>query len=945
MLQPPSDLPATLTERYERVSARLADLPVPLPPELTESAIRVAVVSDFVLGVLLRYPQALLERLGDVAPLDAAAIRTRLRVESVTEAQAMTALRQTRQIEMARIAWRDIAGLSTLEVTLADVSLLADCLIDTAASFAAAQLEPRFGRPRDPSGRELPLLVLGMGKLGGKELNFSSDVDLVFVYPDPEEESAAGLSVEPETYYLRLSQLLIRLLDQRTEDGFVYRVDTRLRPFGASGPLAVSLGALESYLVEHGRDWERYAYVKARLLTGHGFTRDVFDLVLTPFVYRRYLDYGVFDALRQMKRLISQEVARKDMAENIKLGPGGIREIEFIAQAFQIVRGGRRPELRERSLLRVLSLLVGDRQLPESTVAALAGAYRLLRVVENCLQAFADQQTHTLPSDTEERARLAYALGESSWAALDERLHAERAIVEAEFKGVAWEVEGATGRTVDPVGAAWEGGDIVAMLANTPLAADEDSRALLEDLRRGGLYQRMDEIGQQRLAAVMTRTVQLIGQHAAPAKSLERVLPVFRAVCRRSAYLALLNENPAALERLLKLVVDSAWLARQLAEQPLLLDELLDERLFDEPPSRAELAELIERITHDVAPGDTEAALEAIRVFQRTAMFRIAIADRLGSLPIMNVSDRLTDTAELVLDYSLGVARAELVVKYGTPRCGSPPREAGFGIIGYGKLGGLELGYGSDLDLVFLHDSRGEQQETDGSPPLDNERFFSRLVQRLIHFLSIQTSSGKLYEIDTRLRPSGRAGLLVTSLDGFRRYQESEAWVWEHQALLRSRALAGSREVCDAFEQIRREILVAHIDRTKLPSEVVKMRQRMRAELSQAKQGEFDLKQDAGGVADIEFLVDYWVLKHSAEFPELVEFPDNVRQLEALERVGLVSAERCRQLKDAYLALRQRVHELALDERRRVVAATEFVAVRALVTEVWNEVFGGVAGE
>ena len=354
---------------------------------------------------------------------------------------------------------------------------------------------------------------------------------------------------------------------------------------------------------------------------------------------------------------------------------------------------------------------------------------------------------------------------------------------------------------------------------------------------------------------------------------------------------------------------------------------------------------MIERITHDVAPGDTEAALEAIRVFQRTAMFRIAIADRLGSLPIMNVSDRLTDTAELVLDYSLGVARAELVVKYGTPRCGSPPREAGFGIIGYGKLGGLELGYGSDLDLVFLHDSRGEQQETDGSPPLDNERFFSRLVQRLIHFLSIQTSSGKLYEIDTRLRPSGRAGLLVTSLDGFRRYQESEAWVWEHQALLRSRALAGSREVCDAFEQIRREILVAHIDRTKLPSEVVKMRQRMRAELSQAKQGEFDLKQDAGGVADIEFLVDYWVLKHSAEFPELVEFPDNVRQLEALERVGLVSAERCRQLKDAYLALRQRVHELALDERRRVVAATEFVAVRALVTEVWNEVFGGVAGE
>jgi glutamate-ammonia-ligase adenylyltransferase len=415
-------------------------------------------------------------------------------------------------------------------------------------------------------------------------------------------------------------------------------------------------------------------------------------------------------------------------------------------------------------------------------------------------------------------------------------------------------------------------------------------------------------------------------------------------VCRRSAYLALLNENPAALERLLKLVVDSAWLARQLAEQPLLLDELLDERVFDAPPSRAELTALLERTTRDVAPDDTEAALEAIRVFQRTAMFRVAIADRLGSLPIMKVSDRLTDTAELVLDYSLGMARAELVAKYGTPRCGPPPREAGFAIIGYGKLGGLELGYGSDLDLVFLHDSRGEQQETDGSPPLDNERFFARLVQRLIHFLSIQTSSGKLYEIDTRLRPSGRAGLLVTSLDGFRRYQESEAWVWEHQALLRSRALAGSRDVCDAFERVRREILVAHIDRTKLPAEVVKMRQRMRAELSQAKPGEFDVKQDSGGIADIEFLVDYWVLARSAEFHELVEFPDNVRQLEALERVGLVPAARCRQLRDAYLVLRQRVHELALDERRRVVAGTEFVEVRAFVTDLWNEVFA-VVGE
>ncbi|HET8696248.1 MAG TPA: bifunctional glutamine synthetase adenylyltransferase/deadenyltransferase, partial [Gammaproteobacteria bacterium] len=381
----------------------------------------------------------------------------------------------------------------------------------------------------------------------------------------------------------------------------------------------------------------------------------------------------------------------------------------------------------------------------------------------------------------------------------------------------------------------------------------------------------------------------------------------------------------------------------QIAEHPMLLDELLDPRIFDAPPTRQELAELFERTLRDVDTADAEATLDAIRVFQRTAIFRIALADRLGSLPLMKVSDRLTDTAELVLEFALHTAWRELTAKYGTPLCGPPPREAGFAVIGYGKLGGLELGYGSDLDLVFLHDSSGAQQETNGTPPVENERFFSRLVQRLIHFLTIQTSSGRLYEVDTRLRPSGRAGLLVTSLDGFRRYQIEEAWVWEHQALLRSRALAGSRRVCTAFEALRREILTAHVHRDKLAPEVVKMRRRMRAELSLAKRGGgFDLKQDPGGIADIEFLVDYWVLASSHEHPELVEYPDNVRQLEALERAGLVPADRCRRMKDAYLVLRQRVHELALDEAGRVAGDHEFRDLRAWVVSVWDEVFAGV---
>jgi glutamate-ammonia-ligase adenylyltransferase len=945
-LHRPPDLPAALQSRFDRVEERLADVEIVLPGELAATAGRVCVVSDFVIGVLARFPAELAARLADPAQLTRKTLAARLDLASKTEAEAMTELRRVRNVELARIAWRDLAGSADLDETLGELSLLADHLIDSAATFAANLVESRLKRPRDAFGKALPLLVLGMGKLGGGELNFSSDVDLVFLYPDgalEAEVDAGDEPTEPETYYLRVAQLLIKLLDLNTGDGFVYRVDTRLRPFGASGPLVVSVSSFESYLVQHGRDWERYAYVKARLVAGHEFAVDVFDLILTPFVYRRYLDYGVFEALRQMKTLIAREVARKDMAENIKLGPGGIREIEFIVQAFQLVRGGRRPELQTRSLLRALPLLAGDRQLPEATIAELARCYRFLRTLENRLQAMNDRQTHDLPSDAEERGRLAYALGEPSWESLDERLRAQRAIVEAEFEHVAWDADGrGARRTGDPASTAWAAGDIAATLAGTPLAGNAGVEVPLAELRRGGLYQRMDEVARQRLAAVVGRTVELISRHESPGKSLERVLPVYRAICRRSAYLALLNENPAALERLLNLVVRSAWLAKQIAEHPMLLDELLDARLFDVPPTRDELADLFARTSRAAAANDVEATLDSIRVFQRTAIFRIAIADRLGSLPLMKVSDRLTDTAELVLEFALQTAWRELVAKYGTPLRGPPPTEAGFAVIGYGKLGGLELGYGSDLDLVFLHDSRGAQQETNANPPLDNERFFARLVQRLIHFLSIQTSSGRLYEVDTRLRPSGRAGLLVTGLDAFYRYQTEDAWVWEHQALLRSRALAGSRRVCGEFERMRRDVLVAHVNRAKLKAEVVVMRRRMRDELSLAKQGGFDLKQDPGGLADIEFLVDYWVLASSHEFPELVEFPDNVRQLEALERVGLVPPERCRRMKDAYLALRERIHELALDEGGRVVAEHEFKDLREWVVAVWDEVFAGV---
>lgn len=944
-----SDLPPLLREQWDHIAERLGDKldrVVSVDEQLAGALPRVAACSDFFVAVLERHADDLTARLVDPEPLEPDRLAERFDLSGcASEAEAMTVLRKVRQVEMARIAWRDLTGSADVEQSLADLSLLADCAIRASVAFATSVLEPRYGSAVLPDGACAPLLVLAMGKLGGCELNFSSDIDLVLLYPDGARMQSAEVDVEE--YFRRLAQLAMRLLDERTQDGFAFRVDTRLRPFGSSGPLVVSISALEAYLVRHGRDWERYAYIKARLVTGQEFEAELFGEVLRPFVYRRYLDYGVFDALRQMKALISKEVARRDMADNVKLGPGGIREIEFIVQAEQIVRGGRDRRLQERSLLGVLPLLADTGQLDAAAASELRDAYRFLRRLENTLQAIGDQQTHKLPVSELDQARAAYALGAEDWDALVAQLAERRRAVEARFVETASGEQGSgtAGEATLSWDTAWETGEFDEVLKEYDLEDRAAVADMLADLSTGASYARMDEPSRQRLAAVVSRIPAMLAVAPAPVETLKRVLPVLQAVARRSAYLALLNERPAALERLLAVARQSEFLVRQVVEHPMLLDELLDARIFEVPPSRAELAQMLEQAMRGASRDDIEARLDHLRHFQRAAVFRIAVADRIGNLPLMKVSDRLTDTAELVLGFALETARRELVQRHGQPMCGSADdrREAGFIVVAYGKLGGLELGYGSDLDVVFLHDSSGAEQETDGSNSVDNARFFVRLGQRLIHYLTIQTGSGKLYEIDTRLRPSGASGLLVSSMDAFHRYQREKAWVWEHQALLRSRSVAGPQRVRDAFEAERREILMHHVDRTKLKSEVERMRTRMRAELSGSGAGEFDLKQDPGGLADIEFLVDYWVLANAEFYPELVEFPDNIRQLEALERAGLVSADRCRRLIDIYIRIRERLHELALGDRGRVVSEEELAAEREWVTSLWEETFNGEA--
>ncbi|HUO82600.1 MAG TPA: bifunctional [glutamate--ammonia ligase]-adenylyl-L-tyrosine phosphorylase/[glutamate--ammonia-ligase] adenylyltransferase [Gammaproteobacteria bacterium] len=856
-------------------------------------------------------------------------------------------LRRLRQREMCRIAWRDLAGLATLDDTLEALSGFADACVRAALLRAESELGPRFGRPRGPGGELQELTVLAMGKLGGRELNFSSDIDLVFVHPGPGRTDGAR-SLASEEYFLRLCQRLIQSLDDVTEDGFVFRVDTRLRPFGASGPLAMSFGAFESYLQQHGRDWERYAYVKARPVTGDDEEGPLFRSILRPFVYRRYLDFGVFQSLRRMKELISRETSRRDLRDDIKSGSGGIREIEFITQTFQLIRGGREPELRARNLLAALPLLERHGLLPGRVAAELASAYRCLRTIENRLQAMHDRQTHALPDTAAERARLAFAMGFADWDGLAATLDRHRACVAAHFASTVFgPPDAARGAGPDDglVGV-WDGSanaaDADAALAAVGIREAQGVRAALERLRAGSAWRRMDETARERLDVLIPNLLRAVGRLGDQVNAMQRLLQIVESVGRRSAYLALLNENPAALERLAALCAGSSLLARHVAAHPLLLDELLDPRLFEAPPTREQFAADLDARLSRAGGEDLEQRIEALARFQRAAIFRVAVADLSETLPIMKISDRLTDIAELILERALGLAWDELAARHGRPGCtsGGEPREVGFAIIGYGKLGGLELGYGSDLDLVFVHDSSGEGARTDGPKPLDNAMFFARLGRRIIHLLSTPTASGALYAVDMRLRPSGNAGLLVTSLDSFRRYQQERAWTWEHQALSRARAVAGAPAVRAAFEDSRREILTGHVDRRRLAHRVSRMRERMRRQLSRGGSGGFDIKQDSGGLADIEFLVQYWVLRGAHADPALVEHSDNVRQLEALARAGCIGQRTAARLTATWLAYRRRLHRLALDDAADIVPETEFRTERAHVQRVWAAALG-----
>lgn len=961
-------LPDLLQESVEKQWQSFVDKGVDtslLPDEVSETLPKVWACSEFVMQACERFPDVFMELAlsGDLLKShtdEGYKNSIIIDLEQADEKYLHKQLRHFRRREMLRIVWRDIAGWAELTETTENLSSMAEACIDFALSNLYQWQCNELGTPVNEEGVAQKLIVLGMGKLGAWELNVSSDIDLIFAFPEEGEVKGGPKTLANSEFFSRLGKKLIQSLDQQTEDGFVFRVDMRLRPFGQTGPLVSSFSAFENYYVVHGRSWERYAMVKVRVVGGDREAGDELLSTVRPFVYRRYLDYGAYESLRELKTMITQEVKRKGMKNNVKLGAGGIREVEFIAQVFQLIRGGRDTDLQERRVLIVLDLLVDKDLLPDFVVNELKAAYIFLRNTEHRIQEYQDRQTHNLPEDEVGQARLALGMGFESWSSFLTELNQHRENVEAHFDQVfvAPQIENHETKDnkvgenteqqseIQQLEAIWynklDEQDAEDLLSAKGFLDSASAIKQLKTLHKSRQYASLSRQGQTRLDRLMPLLLGALHQVNNVDATFERILSLLSHVARRSVYLALLLENPMVLSQLIKLCSASPWIARYLQQLPILLDELMDPRSLYQPPEKEDLVnEILQRVAQ-LNLGDVEQEMDALRNFKQSNILRVAAADISNALPLMAVSDHLSWIAEVVLDAALEQAWRHLVSRHGRPVCNTDGDlcDKGFAIIGYGKLGGYELGYGSDLDMVFLHGSESSHLETvsnedNGEKSISVQVFFARLGQRIIHILTAHTSAGVLYEADMRLRPDGASGLLVTNLKSYRDYQLNKAWLWEHQALVRARVVAGDKQIAEQFEIIRREVLSQQRDKADLRKEVLDMRNRMRKELSKEKNGQFDLKQGVGGIVDIEFMVQYGVLAWACEKPALLEFTDNIRLLEALGSAGLLTKADVELLSEAYRTFRARLHKMALQEQSGMVDAEEYSELSTAVRQIW----------
>ncbi len=926
-------------------------------------------MSDFVYRSAVRYKTVFLSLLAVIGKIN-------LESKSTIDSSTQFDIEQIWQWPLSQNAWLDSPekdALKTIRVhrhqvmsTIAtlhflkvwDIKQVMHCLSELAARYyglvrdwAVAQLKPRYGQATDESGELVPLIALGMGKLGGYELNFSSDIDLIFCYPIKGVTTGGRKEEDFQSYFTRVAQKIIYLLDSATADGQVYRVDMRLRPFGDSGPLVSSYDALEDYYQEQGRDWERYALLKARPLACAGFTStkerdfhaDLEDL-LRPFVYRRYIDFSVIESLRKMKQQIRLEVKRRQLTQNIKLGEGGIREAEFIIQAMQMLRGGKEPQLQLPSFLAVLPELVHLCVFTESEGQDIKAAYLFLRDTEQLLQAFDDKQTQTLPgAETSSTAkldqqRLLAFFNFQEWSGFEQKVQAICKVIHQVFNDVIGDDPDNGQNIEDEVVNFWQGSwqnkDLELSDIDTSLVARLNIAKQMHVLKNDLLKSVISSKGRDKLDTLMPLLLAESERQNTNAKQTNDLLMIIKKIASRTTYLSLLIENPGALTQLVKLVSCCDFIGQQLKSFPLLLDQLIDPKLLYTKPNLEEYATDLRRNLLRVAPDDLELQMEILRQFKLSSQLIVAACDVEGVIDLATESNLLTALAEAILAEVVNLAWRQMIERYGYPD-GATDENKNFAVIGYGKLGGFELGYGSDLDIVFVHGCNSTAQ-TDGKKAIDSRQFYLKLAQRILHIFTTRTPSGVLYEIDTRLRPSGASGLMAINIDTFFEYQQTEAWTWEHQALVRARMVLGDKPLIEKFEHIRDTIITHPRDEQSLIKEISDMRQKMFDNLAKEKNDTFDLKQSRGGIADIEFITQYLVLRYSHVHYELKAFSDNKRLLKAAAKHSLLTDEEADNLWAAYEAYRDLVHDASLNLQPTQVDRKIVFEHAAKVVGIWQ---------
>lgn len=962
---------AQFTETFNQLAKLLSDQ---FPEQFSENfhhlnknspaILQSIAMSDFVADVFKKQPHFLAECWLNLPCLNdcehySAGLNTLLNCIE-TEEQLNRALRQFRNREMAKLSICQSLNLGTVEEIFIRLSQLAESLIIAARDWLYQRACQEMGTPVDENGTPQQLYILGMGKLGGFELNFSSDIDLIFTYPHNGETVGARRSVDNQKFFTRLGQRLINALDQFTPDGFVYRTDMRLRPFGDSGALALSFAAMETYYQEQGRDWERYAMIKGRILGAQADDPNIKTLqqMLRPFVYRRYIDFSVIQSLRDMKGKIEREVRRRGLVDNIKLGAGGIREVEFIVQVFQLIRGGREVKLQQHELLKLLPEIEHLQLITTEQRHNLQNAYLFLRRVENVLQAINDKQTQLLPTNELDRQRLVTAM--TTFTQWDDNhqpitigynitnwheFYAELQLHQQKVRSVFNALIGDDNETeehheenewTDFLERDFNHEDLFSALTNTGVSNEEIDEIdhILVQFRNTLANRSIGSRGRDVLGQLMPQLFTQIFAHAQYRQLLPRMLNIIEKIVSRTTYLELLLENPQVLRQLIELCAQSPMIAEQVARHPILLDELIYSKTLFNPPPFTQYADELQQYLLRLPEDDEEQYIDALRQFKQTILLRVAAADILGALPVMKVSDHLTYLAEAIINAVVNLAWQQVTERFGTPEH-LQPNEKGFLVIGYGKLGGIELGYKSDLDLVCLYQP-ANSWTVGGKKQIDTHQFYLRLTQKIISIFSMNTSAGILYEVDMRLRPSGDAGVLCSSLQAFEQYQLNEAWTWEKQALVRSRAVYGSALLRQNYEQLRQRILATPRDLAKLKTDVREMREKMYQHLANHHAEKFNIKTDHGGITDIEFIAQYLVLANAPQNPDLAYWSDNVRIFDVMASNNIIELDTAERLKACYTSLRNRIHHLNLLGQPSIVEAEEFTEVRSFIDKIWH---------